>query len=279
MGMAVFADAFIEITGLSRTELSLAYMLGTISSALFLTRAGRFYDEYGPRLVLVSASLLLGASVIFISVVDVISLWLTDLLGINTIAVTFCLMVVGYFGVRFSGQGVMTSASRNMLLVWFERKRGLVSGVRGVIVSLGFSLAPLVLAVLIDVWEWRAALWWLAVVVGPGFALLCLLLIRDKPESCGLLADNQAPSLDRHEEQVVQRNFTLKEVRRNVVFGCTPWACRSMRCLEPPLFFISLPSLPRPAAAEKRHSPTLFLKPLSLWRPISVPVRWQITLG
>ena len=218
MGMAVFADAFIEITGLSRTELSLAYMLGTISSALFLTRAGRFYDEYGPRLVLVSASLLLGASVIFISLVDVISLWLTDLLGINTIAVTFCLMVVGYFGVRFSGQGVMTSASRNMLLVWFERKRGLVSGVRGVIVSLGFSLAPLVLAVLIDVWEWRAALWWLAVVVGPGFALLCLLLIRDKPESCGLLADNQAPSLDRHEEQVVQRNFTLKEVRRNVVF-------------------------------------------------------------
>ena len=71
---------------------------------------------------------------------------------------------------------------------------------------------------LIDVWEWRAALWWLAVVVGPGFALLCLLLIRDKPESCGLLADNQAPPLDRHEEQVVQRNFTLKEVRRNVVF-------------------------------------------------------------
>ena len=117
MGMAVFADAFIEITGLSRTELSLAYMLGTISSALFLTRAGRFYDEYGPRLVLVSASLLLGASVIFISLVDVISLWLTDLLGINTIAVTFCLMIVGYFGVRFSGQGVMTSVAA--ICCWF----------------------------------------------------------------------------------------------------------------------------------------------------------------
>ena len=43
MGMAVFAEAFIEVTGLSRTELSLAYMLGTIFSALFLTRAGRFY--------------------------------------------------------------------------------------------------------------------------------------------------------------------------------------------------------------------------------------------
>jgi hypothetical protein len=33
MGMAVFADSFIEVTGLSRTELSWAYMFGTIASA------------------------------------------------------------------------------------------------------------------------------------------------------------------------------------------------------------------------------------------------------
>ena len=42
MGMAIFADSFIAVIGLYRTELSLAYMLGTIASALFLTRAGRF---------------------------------------------------------------------------------------------------------------------------------------------------------------------------------------------------------------------------------------------
>ena len=89
MGMAVFAEAFIEVTGLSRTELSLAYMLGTISSALFLTRAGRFYDEYGPRLVLVSASLLLGASVVFISLVDVMSQSVTQSMGINAVGVAF----------------------------------------------------------------------------------------------------------------------------------------------------------------------------------------------
>ena len=62
-------------------------------------------------------------------------------------------MVVGYFGVRFSGQGAMTSASRNLLLLWFERRRGLVSGVSGVFVSLGFSLAPSLLAMLIDGWQ------------------------------------------------------------------------------------------------------------------------------
>lgn len=218
MGMAVFADAFIAVTGLSRTELSFAYMLGTIASSLFLTRAGRLYDLYGPRLLMIGASLLLGASVAFVSLVDVVSGWIAPTLDMDVKVLAFALMVVGYFGVRFSGQGVMTSASRNMLLVWFERKRGLVSGTRGVVVSLGFSLAPLFLAFLIDRWGWREALWWLALIVGPGFAILCLVLIRDNPKVCGLSADNPEPSMAAGGQQVVQASYPLKEVRRNPVF-------------------------------------------------------------
>jgi len=62
MGMAVFADAFVEVTGFTRTELSLAYMLGTIKSAFFLTRAGRWFDVRGARGELIAASLILGMS-------------------------------------------------------------------------------------------------------------------------------------------------------------------------------------------------------------------------
>ena len=43
----------------------------------------------------------------------------------------------------------MTSASRNVLLLWFEQRRGLVSGMKDVFVSVGFSLSPLLLAMLI----------------------------------------------------------------------------------------------------------------------------------
>lgn len=218
MGMAVFADAFIAATGLSRTELSFAYMLGTITSSLFLIRAGRLYDLYGPRLLLVGASLLLGVSVAFVSLVDVVSGWVARTLNLDATILAFVLMVVGYFGVRFSGQGVMTSASRNMLLVWFERKRGLVSGTRGVVVSLGFSLAPLFLAFLIDSWGWREALWWLALIVGPGFAILCLVTIRDNPEVCGLRPDNQEVLLQEDREQTAQASYQLKVVRRDPVF-------------------------------------------------------------
>ena len=218
MGMAVFADAFISVTGLSRTQLSLAYMLGTIASAVFLPRAGKLYDQFGARLLLVAASLILGASIIFLSWVDHVSQYVSELIGISAPGVAFVLMAVGYFGVRFSGQGVMTSASRNMLLVWFERRRGLVSGARGVIVSLGFSMAPLLLAGLIDVWEWRIALWWLALVVGPIFAVLCLVLVRDGPETCGLRPDNQAQSSNENTAGHSQHNYSLPEVRRNLVF-------------------------------------------------------------
>ena len=38
MDMAVLADAFIEVTGPSRTELSLACMFDTIAGALLLPR-------------------------------------------------------------------------------------------------------------------------------------------------------------------------------------------------------------------------------------------------
>ena len=114
-------------------------------------------------------------------------------------------MVVGSFGFRSSSQGVMTSASRNLLLLWFGRLRGLVSGVSGVFVYLGFSLAPLLLAMLIEGWQWRAALWWLAVLVGPLFALLCFWLVRDRAEVCSLQPDNQ-PATSRMRRQLTSQD-------------------------------------------------------------------------
>ncbi len=189
MGMAVFSDEFIRVFGLTRTELSSAYLFGTLGSALLLTRAGRWYDRYGARVMLVGASVILGATLLLISGLDRLSEEISTGLGLPLAWVSFPLILMGYFGVRLSGQGVLTSASRNVLLVWFERRRGFVTGLRGVFVSLGFSLAPLLLALLIDSFGWRGALWCMAVVVGLGFALVALLLVRDHPHASHLRVD------------------------------------------------------------------------------------------
>lgn len=218
MGMAVFADEFIAAFGLTRTELSSAYLFGTLGSALMLTKAGRWYDQLGARLMLFVAPLVLGATLVFISAIDALGLMLSNWTGMKFSWIAFVLILLGYFGVRFAGQGVLTSASRNVLLVWFDKRRGIVSGARGVFVSLGFSLAPLVLAWLIDVWGWRGALLLMAGVVGVGFALVALIFVRDHPRVCGLLPDGGSVHLDGPQVVTETEDLSLSQVRRTPVF-------------------------------------------------------------
>ena len=212
MGMAVFTDPFIEVFDLTRTQLSMAYLFGTIGSSLFLTQAGRWYDRLGGRIMIVLSSFALGLMVLYISAVDVIS----ELLGGHT-AVTFVLILLGFFGVRFFGQGVLTSCSRNVLLLWFVKRRGLVSGVRSVFTSFGFSLAPLGIAMLIAWFGWRGALWSMALTVGVVFAVLALIFVRDNPASVGLLPDGGEPSED-HEPPEEAPSQSLAEAKRSPVF-------------------------------------------------------------
>jgi OFA family oxalate/formate antiporter-like MFS transporter len=97
MGMAVFTDPFIEAFGLTRTQLSLAYLFGTVSSSLFLTRAGRWFDRYGGRMMITLSSVALGLMVAFVSVIDRLNQ------GLGSAVIAFGLIFLGYFGVRFFG--------------------------------------------------------------------------------------------------------------------------------------------------------------------------------
>jgi len=211
MGMAVFTDYLIEALDLSRTQLSMAYLIGTVGSSLLLTRAGRWYDRLGGRLTVTAASAALAVMVLFISASDSLAVHFG-----GGVVVSFLLITVGYFGVRFFGQGILTSASRNVLLVWFEKRRGLVSSARGVFVSFGFAIAPLALSWLIAWGGWREALWGLAFVCLV-FAGLALVFLRDNPKSCGVLVDGHS-----HEDQLpvtsVQPSATLEQARRTPVF-------------------------------------------------------------
>ncbi len=220
MGMAVFTDAFIDVLGLSRTQLSMAYLFGTMGSAFFLTRAGRWYDRFGGRLMISISSLALGLMVFYISIADWLSAGLVQWFPMTIAGVSimpFLLIFAGYFGVRFFGQGVLTSCSRNVLMMWFVKRRGLVSGLRGICVSIGFSLAPVGLAWLMIEFGWRGALWLLALLVGVGFSLLSLVFVRDNPQSCGLLADGET-GLDASTASLSVPSKTLQQARRTPVF-------------------------------------------------------------
>ena len=212
MGLAVFTDSFIEVLGLTRTELSLAYLVGTVGSSLFLARAGRWYDLFGGRTMITISSLVLSLMIVYISFVDSLS----TMLGGSSF-ISFFLIMIGYFGVRFFGQGILTSCSRNVLLLWFVKKRGLVGGIRNVFVSLGFSIAPLFLAGLISLYGWRESLWILAALGGFGFSLMAFIFIRDNPQSCGMRADG-VDSESQEEIQEEAESVQLYLVKRNPIF-------------------------------------------------------------
>lgn len=219
MGMAVFTDTLIDALGLTRTQLSVAYFVGTMASAALLPRAGRLYDRFGARLTSCTAGVLLGLTLAILAGLDELARLLAGASGLAGPTWAFAGIVLCYFGVRFAGQGVLTSASRNVLLVWFERRRGLVSGVRGIFVSLAFSMAPLLLAGLIAAAGWRGALLWLALACGVAYPLLTLVFLRDDPESCGLRPDGGAP-VPEAEADTTPRGLgvTLPQARRTGAF-------------------------------------------------------------
>ena len=195
MGVSVFTDHLMAATGLSRTELATAYLVGTIGSGLLLPVAGSLLDRFGTRVMVVFACLLLAATLSSLASIDRITARLGAALGLpGSSVVALGVMTAGFFFLRFSGQGVLTMVSRQLIGTWFDRLRGIVSGASQPFVSFSFAAAPLGLQLWIDSAGWRGAWLGMAAVVGAGMSLLGWLVYRDTPEQCGLEMDGGGPA-------------------------------------------------------------------------------------
>lgn len=229
-GVSPFTDALIRTLGLTRSQLSLAYMFGTIGSSLCLTGAGRVYDRFGARVVAPAASTLLGLILVLLSQCDRIARGVAQCLGsANLQVVGFVIVLLLFFALRFSGQGVLTMVSNNMRVKWFDRYRGLVIGLSGMVVASAFSSAPAVLNALVEAYGWRGAWLRMAFVVGGAFSAVAVLFFRDNPEACGLQPDgplarrgtrrnDDAAGAPEAGRAAHRRQFTLAEARRTYSF-------------------------------------------------------------
>lgn len=192
MGVSVFTDSLIEHTGLSRLAVSHAYLIGTVASALALPVGGGWVDRFGVRWIGTLAALGLGATLLFLAVVDRVAAGLAPVVGLGRDSVPLLawpLLAAAFALLRFSGQGMLTLVSRTMLARWFERRRGLVSGVSSGFVNFGFASAPLLLHFWLEAAGWRGAWGGMGLSVGLGMALVAAVFFRDDPTSCELRAD------------------------------------------------------------------------------------------
>jgi len=219
MGVSVFTDHLIGELNISRDQISLAYMFGTIGSSLFLTLAGKWYDRYGVRLVMGGATLTLALALTLASFSPAIVSLGKGLSFLPLSYFAVFIMSLLFFLIRFSGQGVMTMSSRNMIMKWFDRKRGLANALSSAFVSFGFSMSPLILAWGIGHFEWSGTWRWLAVLLVL-FAVMVLIFFRDNPEVCGLVPDgkNPRPLTEKEQQQQNRKQFTLKEARKTTAF-------------------------------------------------------------
>lgn len=218
IGVSVFTDPVKDALGLSRNQFSNAYMIGTIVSSLVIGRAGVWFDTYGARYVAFFAALVLAIALFLCSWSVHMSDFVKDLLNQDTWVIPFVIMTVLFFILRFAGQGVLTMASRNVIMIWFDKHRGKVNAFSSVALSFGFSSSPIWVDALIESSGWQGAWQYL------GFGLLILsvfifIFYKDKPEVYGLLPDG-AKVLERAEEEIRpnRKQFTLKEAKGTRAF-------------------------------------------------------------
>ncbi len=188
IGVAVFTEPLLEATGLSRSAFSNAYLVGTLASGLMLPWAGSVIDRVGVRAGVVWASIGLGTVVAYLSQVDRIAARIASL-GVSETITGYGMLTLGFVGLRFCGQGVLTLVCRTMLGRWFDRHRGLVSSIASPFASFAFAGSPVVLAAWVSESGWRGAWLEIAVVLGLGMPVLGWLFFRESPEDCGLKID------------------------------------------------------------------------------------------
>ncbi len=189
MGVSVFTDHLIGALRVTRVEISTAYMIGTLASAFVIPSAGKMFDKFGARIVAGVAAFFLGMFLFLFAYSGTIATTISNITKIAPNYVGVATAVVGFFGIRFFGQGVLTLVSRGMLVQWFSSRRGLAVGIMGLVTAFGYSYAPQPLQYLINVFGWTGALFGLGLGLVFVFIPFVILFFRRNPQSCGLVME------------------------------------------------------------------------------------------
>ncbi len=218
VGVSVFTDPVKDALGLTRNQFSNAYMIGTLVSAFFVTKAGKLFDKFGARIVAFFAAFFLGISLLLFSISEKISTSIQRFLDIQSWIVPFILICFLFFFIRFCGQGVLTMASRNMVMMWFDKNRGKINSISSITISLGFSSSPILINYLINENGWELS-WQILALSLFIFSFIILQFYRNKPEEFNLIPDGYTSKSNAKTTNLIKEiNFTLQEAKKTRAF-------------------------------------------------------------
>ncbi|MCP4141331.1 MAG: MFS transporter [Chloroflexi bacterium] len=212
--VSVFNPSLRETLDLSLTQLTGAYMFGTVLASIPQTYIGQLADKIGIRKTVFIIATLFSLACIFISQVN-----------------SLLMLFFAFFFLRMFGQGALELLSVNMLPMWFRDKLGTVSGIKNVAVNLMIGIVPVSILALISIVGWRQSY----IIAGTSVSLILLPIVYffyiNKPEEIGQIIDGNRPSTSPEIEvlETPEKEFNLKEAMRTraywiLTLGWFAWA-------------------------------------------------------
>lgn len=214
--VSVFNNAFRETLNISHSQLTGAYMLGTLTAAMPQSFFGSLMDKYGIRRVMSGVVLMFGLACVFASRVN--SLWM---------------LFFAFVGLRMFGQGALGLLASNTMAMWFDRQLGKVASIMNMGMALATAVLPPAVLWLIGVAGWR----WSYVILGMAvWALLFPLLaflFQNQPEDIGQMKDSKVVVLETAVSSTVtptnEISFSLPEALKTrafwlIAFPMVMWA-------------------------------------------------------
>lgn len=207
-GFTVFFLPISSELGLSRAATSLAFSLARAEGAIEGPVAGYLTDRFGPRPVMLTASILCGIGYILFSQVESYAGFLLIYLGVISLIFTPGFVIA---------PAVLSNS-------WFIRHRARALTCLSAAMPIGGALITPVLAIAVETWGWRSA----AVLSGCLFLIVAApltLKIRRSPESMGLHPDGDEAPADTNgaashpsQENIQQPEVTARHAMRNPVY-------------------------------------------------------------
>ncbi len=104
-----------------------------------------------------------------------------------------------YIGLAVLGVGTTHIAFTRIIALWFDRQRGLALGVTLAGVGIGGFVWPILSQWAINAYGWRSAYLVIAAAIIVFGCTIILLVVRDSPQSMGLLPDGDVATSDKDE--------------------------------------------------------------------------------
>ena len=205
-GVSIFNPSFLDTLNISLSQLTGAYMFGTLLAAIPQPYVGGLMDRFGIRRMMAIIVIALGLACFFMASVQSLGM-----------------LFIAFFLLRLFGQGALSLLAGNIPAMWFNERLGRVSGLLNVATAAAVAIIPPLILWLISNYGWRSAYVILGIAVWAILMPILLILFRNRPEDVGQQLDGlplnpgvASPKLLHTNEkpQTSEYSWTLKEAQR-----------------------------------------------------------------